>query len=86
MLITLKKSLEDKFILKKIHFEFNFIKISFYKVEKLSKLKKIIMEKKKDSNMIPPIILPILLSMNGKQHPMVSFAVPMGFSILINLK
>ncbi len=56
------------------------LRISSYKVEKLSKLKKIIMEKEKDSNMATPIILPTLLSINGKQRPLVSFAVPIVLS------
>ncbi len=33
------------------------------------------MEKETDSNMATPIILPTLLSMNGKQRSLVSFAV-----------
>ncbi len=36
------------------------------------------MEKEKDSNMVTAIILPTLISMNRKQRPLVSFAVPMG--------
>ncbi len=60
-----------------IHPKFDFLRTSLYKFEKLSKLKKIIMENEKDSNMATPINLPILLSMNGKQCPLVSFAVPM---------
>ncbi len=37
------------------------MRTSLYKVEKLSKLKKIIMENENDSNMAAPIILPSLL-------------------------
>ncbi len=48
-------------------------------VKKLSKLKKIITEKEKDSNLATPVILPTLLSMNVKQRPLVSFAVLMVF-------
>ncbi len=44
------------------------MRISLYKVEKLSKLKKIIIESEKDSKMAASIILPNLLSMNGKQR------------------
>ncbi len=44
-------------------------------VEKLYTLKKIIMKNEKDSNTAALIILPTLLSMNGKQPPLVSFAV-----------
>ncbi len=51
----------------------------------MSKLKKIIMENEKDLNMATPIILPTLLSMKGKQRPLVSplvsFAVPIGLLI-----
>ncbi len=63
----------------KIHSEFDFIRISLYNVEKLSKLKKISMENEKDSNMATPIFLPTLISKNGKQRPLVSFAVPISF-------
>ncbi len=46
-----------------------------YKAEKLSKLKKIIMEKEKNSNMVTAIILPTHFLVNKKQRPL-SFAVP----------
>ncbi len=58
-----------------MHFEFDFIRISLYKIKKLSKLKKIIMAKENDSYMATPIILPTHLSMNGKQRPVVSFVI-----------
>ncbi len=45
-------------------------------VKKLSKLKKIITEREKDSNMATPIILPSLLPIYGKQRPLVGFVVP----------
>ncbi len=42
------------------------LRISSYKVEKLSNLSESKFEKEKNFNMVTAIILPTLLSMNGK--------------------